>query len=346
MFRSKTLFIIGAGASREVGFPLGLELKQTISTLLDIRFADGFRQLSGDHDITETFRHIARGDAARRGDINPLLHVCWLIRDAMPQAMSIDNFLDAHNENSDLVWCGKLAIAQAILQAEKQSAFYIHPNDRPKLDHGGLADKWFAKLFQKLHEGVSKQRVEQIFNNVSFVSFNCDRSIEQYFPHAIQNYYGISLADAQKITAKLTIIHPYGVCGALPWQGGSAVVEYGERGYPTTLLKVAGQIHTFTERVEDTEMLASIREEVSSADTIVFLGFAYHRLNMELLKLEKRSQGSKVFGTALGISVADCEIVKNMIANILCRDAQYVWSEIRNDLRCGQLFDEYHRALA
>jgi hypothetical protein len=36
MFKSKTVFVIGAGASKEAGLPTGEELKKSISTLFNV----------------------------------------------------------------------------------------------------------------------------------------------------------------------------------------------------------------------------------------------------------------------------------------------------------------------
>jgi hypothetical protein len=42
MFKSKTLFVVGAGASKEVNFPVGEELKNEIARLWDIQFDSEF----------------------------------------------------------------------------------------------------------------------------------------------------------------------------------------------------------------------------------------------------------------------------------------------------------------
>jgi hypothetical protein len=53
MFKSKTLFVVGAGASCEVGLPTGEKLKGLIAQKVNIAFSDGVKQRSGDHEITE-----------------------------------------------------------------------------------------------------------------------------------------------------------------------------------------------------------------------------------------------------------------------------------------------------
>ena len=95
-----TVFVIGAGASKEVNLRTGLEFKKNLAQLLDIRYGDfGEKQEHGDHLIAGAlFEHVRQPDR-RRGDINPYLHEAWFIRDALPQAISIDHFINAHRDN-------------------------------------------------------------------------------------------------------------------------------------------------------------------------------------------------------------------------------------------------------
>ena len=55
MIRSKTVLILGAGASCELGFPSGPALLSSIADALDIRF-DAFNQISGSKVLMETIR--------------------------------------------------------------------------------------------------------------------------------------------------------------------------------------------------------------------------------------------------------------------------------------------------
>jgi hypothetical protein len=117
-----------------VKLPTGFELKARIATLLDMRFPDGYCLASGDGGICDALRiHVKR--TQMWPNISSHLHAAWRIRDAMPQAISIDNFIDAHQGDAELELCGKLAIARAILQGERQSLLFVdrrasvrHPN--------------------------------------------------------------------------------------------------------------------------------------------------------------------------------------------------------------------------
>jgi hypothetical protein len=53
---SKTVFVIGAGASNEVDLPVGTGLKDEIAGFLNIKFENGLHQISGDQTIWEAVR--------------------------------------------------------------------------------------------------------------------------------------------------------------------------------------------------------------------------------------------------------------------------------------------------
>ena len=52
MFHRKTLFILGAGASAEIGLPVGGGLASVIASKMDVRFEMGHRPIgTGDFDL-------------------------------------------------------------------------------------------------------------------------------------------------------------------------------------------------------------------------------------------------------------------------------------------------------
>ena len=183
------VLILGAGASREVNLPIGTVLKSEISRLLDIRFQHGFRQENGDDQITNALSFIASKEKEQTGDINPFLHMCWRIRDAMPQAISIDNFIDSHADEPKIAVCGKLAIARAILAAEGRSALAISPNNiNNKLNFTKCTTTWFNAFFQLLTENCRIEDLPARLKSIAIVTFNYDRCIEHFMFNAVQNY--------------------------------------------------------------------------------------------------------------------------------------------------------------
>ncbi|MEH2700251.1 hypothetical protein GFL93_09250 [Rhizobium leguminosarum bv. viciae] len=305
MFKRKTVFIVGAGASKEVGLPVGDELKTAITGKLNIRFDDGYSQNSGDKKIVEALRLIVNERGGR--DINPLCQSGRIIASAMPQAISIDNFLHTHANDADIVLMGKLGIAASILEAERSSKIRAKEG---VMDFGAHPHIWHNTFCKMLAEGVQLGELETIFDNVAFVTFNYDRCIEHFVSHWLENYFRISADHAQNLTRKLKVFHPYGQVGRLPWQGGGISVAYGAELSSRTLPQIAGQIRTFTERVDDDAMLEEMRGYLALAEQVIYLGFSYGQMNMELLTIPACSVYKRLFGTTFRMSPANVQAVQ------------------------------------
>jgi len=115
MFRSKTLFIVGAGASKEANFPIGTELTEKIAHSWDFEFDCGFlkkgnpqflgylqRSLGDNHKVNE---HIKSGRQFSEG---------------LKLANSIDSYIYAHQHDPNVTLCGKMGIVYTILNEEKK----------------------------------------------------------------------------------------------------------------------------------------------------------------------------------------------------------------------------------
>ena len=108
MVRNNTVIVLGAGASQEFKLPTGAELKTNIATLLDFHFQSGPQLDRGDEKILRALQKFA-------GGYQSYLPAAYQIRDALPLAKSIDDYLEAHKDNEKIEICGKLAIVRAIL---------------------------------------------------------------------------------------------------------------------------------------------------------------------------------------------------------------------------------------
>ena len=352
MFNKKTVVVIGAGASEEAKLPTGKEIKEIIAKLLDIRFEDGISWISGDRTILNALKIHVRLPDGHPGDINPYLLAGWTIRDAMPQAMSIDNFMDAHNGDKKIELCGKLSIVRTILQAEKKSCLYVDSERRGQHpDYQLLAVTWFTSFMQLLTENC---RLDDLADRVRFITlivFNYDRCIEHFLYHSLQTYYRVEARRAAEIVNAIEIYHPYGTVGHLPWQNRGKSVDFGEEPSAEQLLSSAEQIKTFAEGTDtNSSDILKIRQRVMEADILVFLGFAFHYLNLKLLTPVASSTSVSTvgsydyFATAFGISKSDCEIIKNDLARM--KGAEPTSANLRNDLKCNELFREYWRSLS
>lgn len=343
MFKSKTLFIVGAGASAEVDLPLADRLKTSIASKVDIRFEDDGRQVSGDKKIAAALRQYVGNNNTGLNNLDSYFHAGRMIGDAMPQAISIDNYIDAHRKNSMIDLCGKIGIVSAILEAEQASRLKYREERLEKMNFQKLEKTWYTNFFRLATEEVSKEDVWRAFENISFITFNYDRCIEHFLLNALLNYYGFTEEDACAIIENIDIHHPYGAVGCLPWQNGDKKIQFGAQLGIQNLLSIAAQIKTFTERVEEEDTLTLLRQHVQEADTIVFLGFAFHPQNMTLLAPEGPSKARRIFATAKGISVSGRGAVESDIRACLQTKASEVSLMVRGDLTCAELFGEYWR---
>jgi hypothetical protein len=112
---------------------------------------------------------------------------------------------------------------------------------------------------------------------LTFVVFNYDRVLEQYLFHAIQNYFHLDKHEAATLVNAIEIANP-----------GKA------------RLSLAREIRTFNEGTDPASSdINAIRSSIGCASRLVFLGFAFHRMNMELLRSDTDGATQvRCFGTA------------------------------------------------
>jgi hypothetical protein len=328
MFNRRTLFVCGAGTSFEAGLPLGVGLAKTIATKMDVRFSSaGYQPVgTGDFDLYDDIKQRLPNQQ------NEYQRAAWLIRDGLGFAQSIDDFLDQHRSNAHANTYGKAAIVKSVLEAERESKLHFDPNEREKFKGNELSDTWFVKFMYMLGRGIPKENVRRIFDNVSFIVFNYDRCIEYFLFHALQRLYNIGDNEAAAIMDDLSIIHPYGSIGSLrdvPF--GTTRADY---------VALAKSIKTYTEQADEETVLSRIRELIAGAESIVFLGFAYHSQNMKMLR--STGENPKVaYGTTFGMSGPDADEVRKSIALTL----KPLLINL-DGVKCAGLFDTYAKSLS
>ena len=70
-------------------------------------------------EIRECVFKLAQSREHSNGTANDYYQAAIRIREAMPLAPSIDNFIDSHRDDKKIAQLGKVAIATCILRAEK-----------------------------------------------------------------------------------------------------------------------------------------------------------------------------------------------------------------------------------
>jgi len=342
----KTVYVIGAGASYEASLPTGNELKERIAGLLDMRFEMN-TQKSGDYEIQQALRQHTKEDRSLKL-LNSYLHECRHISANMPLAISIDNFIDSERGNENLALCGKLAIIKSILKAEKNSTLYL---DRQRSERGfnfsSLENTWYLSFFRTLTENCNKEDLTSRFENITLIIFNYDRCIEHFLLHALMSYYRVDVQQASALIDSLEIIHPYGTVGSLEWQDrtSTTTIEFGGELHVSRLIDYANRIRTFTEGAHSEYMNRLIRSMLFT-ERLIFLGFAFHRLNMDLIggeTTEKYENPNKVecFATAYETSKSDQVSIQNSINHLYSNP---ISTNIENTT-CAQFFQDYSRSL-
>lgn len=337
----RTTYIIGAGASYELGLPTGEELKSIIAGLLDIKF-NHYTQTSGDYQIVDALRPYSRN---KNEDLNLYRKECIHISKNMPLSISIDNFIDTQKGNEKLELCGKMSIVQSIIQAEKSSLLYQKKNQ--EIDFNQLSKTWYLSFFKTITENCVIEDLPNRLKLITLIIFNYDRCIEHFLINALKQYYRIDNRAAISLVSNIKIIHPYGTIGPLPWQTSEShnYVEFGESVDTNCLIESAQNIKTFTEGVESNRVI-ELHDIMSKSKRIIFLGFAYHKLNMKLLGKggfvsSYQSEGVECFGTSFGMSKNDKKLVTDAIQALY---DERIKTNIEN-LTCYDSFNEYSRSL-
>lgn len=318
----KHVFVIGAGASAEVGLPTGYALKGEIVKSLD--FCKDHRvEGRGDASIEQAFHILAR----RRDEQSIINYVTVAneISQALPLAPSIDSLLHARWDADRFVETGKLAIAQAISEAERKSKLNRDPV-RLSISSGSettgvinkSSDSWYPRFFQLLTGLCRVDELGERLESVALIVFNYDRCVQHFLFHAFRTYYGISREGAAKYVSKIQIIHPYGRLGPLPWESEQGV-EFGEELAGDRLIEVSENLRTFTEGGATQESPQRyIHEFLKDADTAVFLGFGFLALNMEMLNPNELDMTKKVacYASMYGMSESNILEATNRIREL------------------------------
>ena len=220
-------------------------------------------------------------------------------------AQSIDDFLDQHRSDRYVNHYGKVAIARAILEAERGSKLYfkdqnIHTGE-DEFDPDKFANTWFSRFIYMLGRNVLRENVGQIFfDNVSFIIFNYDRCVEHFLQSALKRLYNIDEQDAITIVDKLRIIHPYGRVGSLrevPF--GATRANYDA---------IASTIKTYTEQVADAEAVRVLTSEFEQANRVIFWGSHTTARICACSNRPSLIAARPIYGTAFKMSDADIGI--------------------------------------
>ncbi len=344
MFRPNTLLVVGAGASYDAGLPLGEDLIKSIASSLRFSQIENVYHVGkGNGEIYQTISNY--GGAVKA---TALAKLCTEVSRSLVDADSIDSYLNDFAKDEDRRFCGKIAIAHTIANAESNSLLKIDKRHiSNSLDWEALSGKWYPKFFRILKAGIGRDKIEQIFDNVRIICFNYDRCIEQYLYYALRNYYQISPQESVDLLKKLKIIHTYGIIGGFSIDPNTGFSNYGCHLQGIELIERAKTVKTVYENVEDIHKLEDIKSEIFRAEQAIFLGFGFLDLNVEMLKSRSQNRNLKaVYATGYKIPGPVEGVIRNQISSIFSGDKSEGLSDfgniiLRRDCTSRMLLDEY-----
>ena len=281
MIKSNTVLILGAGASFDYGFPLGRPLLLEIGSELSSNSINPFQtQLNRCGFSIEQLKEFGKE----------------LLNSMQP---SVDAFLEKRMENKEFVEIGKLSIAAKLMPLEVPDNLRRGSNNRDM--------KWYEYLFGLL--GARKEEFDK--NKLAIITFNYDRSLEYFLLAALSNTYALDVSQAVEFLRSIPIVHIYGQLGELD------LIDSTGRPYTpdfdsADLKKCASEISIIHEYSEITPSIVVAHQLMSDADTLCFLGFGYHDLNVQRLEIDQSFNGNRFWGTAYGLKDGEAEKVQSL----------------------------------
>ena len=271
MIVEPTVLVLGAGASAPYGFPTGRKLLLDLCASLESEGSSLSNNLLS-CGIRRDRQKVFRDD---------------LFFSMQP---SVDTFLEKRPYFLEI---GKAALSCALIPYERLD----HVNNRTSTMH------WYEYLFSKMNSGWD----EFGENNISFVTFNYDRSLEQFLFNALTHSFGKDEAETGQLLRKIPIIHVHGQLGKYPAINEGAGRPYSQTVNPEIVSQCIQEIKILHEGV-DNELFSEARKLLLVARKVCFLGFGYHEINLERVcpwKTEKISDHTELFGSAFGLIGAE-----------------------------------------
>ncbi len=308
MITKKTVLILGAGASRHLGFPTGIELKDQI--------------LNYD---AEKIKQSMNSDPIWGYILSKFSYeTCSKFFNALKKSgkQAVDAFLEHRHELIDL---GKAIISRILISCEREELLFETRNN------------WYQYFYNKLNakfEDFSN-------NNVSVITFNYDRSLEQYLLTAIQNDYGKTEKEAADVLKSIPMTHLHGNLGDLPALKEKNSREYTQNCTPEILQLCIDSIKIIHEGIEADLQFSQAHRQLSEAEIVCFLGFGYDKINLDRLKINEIFNGDpKIFCSSYGLTNSERMYISNYIKGNTLIDYGYnEGNDILSFLRKHSPFD-------
>ena len=284
MFNSRSVLLLGAGASRPFGYPLGSELIDSIADGIlraineEIPSISIWKQglgvfLDQPYSTLITYvEHFQRSSPSR----TQFEELAKKLKRATHQ--SIDDFARTNGSFRQLV---KALVALEIARVTYDNNLFRA--NQPSVNQslfGRSRDNWYSRLVSKITENCDS--VEHCYerNFLSVVTFNYDRSLEHYLDMHLgssEMFSGIKASE---------LVRPIHVHGSLDFKLTSGRLldeQLGEQ-----IMQCHGAFSIMGEpRNAQNDPVQVARSMFHQAERIYALGFDFHQSNVDLLQLKE-----------------------------------------------------------
>jgi len=290
MITRRTVLVLGAGASEPYGFPVGASLARLIS-----------------QQATQL------GEALQRGTGHPLRDIAlpMVLNGALdivqvrafPKAFresscsTVDEFVEARGNHRFLTFV-KLATVHVLTQHERMETLFPDAGNRPAELNEEV--DWYRYLFGFLRTPSPTDFAD---NQLKVITFNFDRSFEYRLFLMVRASYGLSAEDAGRLVAAIPVFHVHGALGGPRWLGESRPDsrDYSPDPSSEQQVELMDRIRLVHEELPDSELEPAWRW-LEEAQTIAFIGFGYHRLLLQRLRMVGREPHCPVYGSTFGFT--------------------------------------------
>ena len=285
MIQEKTVLILGAGASMDFGCPPGHEIVQLVHGVL--------------WNAKNNPQHPLRACDFGENAITEFAKALW-----DSDMLSVDAFLEHQPRYLHL---GKLAMAAALIPYEKPESLFPHTSP----------PTWLNLLLERLQAPLKDWKR----NKLAIITFNYDRVVEQYLSQAILNRFGITLEESTALIREtVPIVHVYGSLGGLPGFGGENERDYSNVVSAEIIRAAANGIRIVHEGDSSVEEFRYAKALLFASRSVVFLGFGYHRANMDRLGVGDLPGTISVQGTSVGLTATERMVARERSNNRIMID--------------------------
>jgi hypothetical protein len=282
MITHPTVLVLGAGASCPFGFPTGRDLLERI--------------------VSQTIQ-------PKVGALGQLLLHCGFDAEEISnfgqtlnfsQRNSVDAFLE--HRAAEYLQIGKAAIAGALSPYETLETL-VKKGD------------WYRYLFNQLNSSFD----DFDKNRLAIITFNYDRSIEQFLYSALRHSYGRGIDESAAKVKAIPIVHLHGSLGKLAEFEANGQ-RYGPPFTGGVIQERAKQIKIIHETVDNEPQFKEAHRLLSEAERICFLGFGYDPTNLRrLLQPADVLVNKSVVGSAMHLTEAEKSRIRNVQGSLHLR---------------------------